>query len=116
MHPLSADLWELGKSNMTQQAPFVSGSPTSESAAGAIIPSLGRLEALVLGLYRSAGPNGLTDEESYQGAIITVPYLKDSSVRARRISLTRAGYLKDSGATRLSQAKRSMAVWVIVEP
>lgn len=86
--------------------PAVRSSPTSVAAAEALKPAVSSWREKVLGLIREAGEHGLTDEE-----LIAMTGGRQGS-RARRIGLTHARYVRDSGRTRITAAGRQAAVWV----
>jgi hypothetical protein len=81
-------------------------SATSRDAAERIAPRAGTLRQAVLGALLAA-PAGMTDEE-LQDALSMPP----STQRPRRIELTRAGLVRDSGRTRATKSGRRAVVWV----
>lgn len=92
-------------------APFVSHSETSRAAAKAIAPKAGTLRYKVLQWIRDRGEYGSTDEETQEGLA-----MRASTQRPRRVELMEAGYVKDSGRRRKSDAtKTDAAVWVAVQ-
>lgn len=96
---------------MEPEAPFVRHSKTSLEAALAIEPHLEPLEEEVLACFQGAGEHGLTDAElAYDHSCIFGKRL-ESTLRARRISLTAKGKLEDSGTVRKGASGRNMTVW-----
>ena len=95
------------------EAPFVRSSIPSLEAAIAIAPKLERLEARVYGLLTGVGPLGLTDEELATLYAHTGDVRKDSTLRARRVSLVSKGLVRDSGQTRPGVSGRQMTVWTV---
>jgi hypothetical protein len=87
---------------------YVKGSETSEAAAVAIEPHLGKLQKVVFGYLVTRGPAGATDEE-----IQTAMKMGPSTERPRRVELVDRGLVKDSGRTRPTAAGRRAAVWVL---
>lgn len=85
-------------------------SPTSVEAAEAVEPRAATLRRLVLDYLRGRGPAGATDEEG-----IDATGLPSSTYRPRRIELWRAGFVADSGTTRLTRAQRRAVVWIAAE-
>lgn len=83
-------------------------SPTSRDAAAQIAPRAGTLRAAVLAALKDA-PGGLTDEE-----LQTLLNMGASTQRPRRIELTQAGLVRDSGTTRRTRSGRQAVVWVAV--
>jgi hypothetical protein len=82
-------------------------SRTSIGAAEAIEPSAGTLRHAVYSLLH-ANPQGMTDEEM-QTALVMNP----STQRPRRIELVDAGFVRDSGRTRLTRSGRNAVVWEV---
>lgn len=80
-------------------------SATSRAAADAIEASVPRLRRLVLNHLRRC-PDGSTDEEGI--AALSLP---PNTYRPRRIELTAAGMVRDSGRTRRTVAGRKAVVW-----
>jgi hypothetical protein len=78
---------------------------TSQAAASAIEPKVGRLQAMVLEFIRECG--GATDEEIQVGLA-----LKQNTARPRRCELYLKGLVKDSGQRRSTSSGRLAAVWV----
>lgn len=79
-------------------------SATSRAAAVAIAPIAGTYQARVLDLLTVCGP--MTDEQM-QGALDMNP----STQRPRRIELTRAGLVRDSGQRGVTIAGRTCVLW-----
>lgn len=91
----------------TDTAPFVRGSQTSKEAADAISPKIAPLQKRVLDTIKSAGPNGLTDEQ-----IRSLTGLQHSTETPRRKELSDKGLVIDSGKRRKTRSGRSATVWV----
>lgn len=91
---------------MQPELPFQTHSKTSRRAAVAGKPRAETQRAIVLAAIIAAGPCGLTDQEGMVITGIGEPY------RPRRIGLTQAGTVIDSGRTRLTTSGRSATVWV----
>lgn len=89
------------------KAPHVAGSDTSEQAAIAITPHLNELQRRVLDYVRACGMDGCTDEQ-----IIDALGISPSTARPRRIELTNAGLVLDSGRTRKTKSGRNAVVWI----
>ena len=88
-------------------APFQQHSVTSVEAAISITRRLGPMELEVLNLIeecQAAGGNGLTDDE-------LIAAFGSQSARPRRIYLTAAGKVRDSGAVRKTRSGRNAVVW-----
>jgi hypothetical protein len=90
--------------------PFsIRGSSTRVEAAKAIEPVAGRLRKVVLTWLVERGAQGGTDEEM-QAALD----MAANTQRPRRIELTAAGRVKDSGQTRPTRSGRKAVVWQAV--
>lgn len=85
--------------------PYVKHSKTSQAAAEAIKPHLGRLEAQVYRYIRAKGEWGSTDEE---GILLTA--LAGNTYRPRRIRLAELGYIETVGK-RPTRSGRQAEVW-----
>ena len=86
--------------------PYQAGSDTSEDAADAIEPDAATVRGIVLEAIRSAGRNGLTDEEM-QIALEMNP----NTQRPRRRELVMKGLVADSGHRRPTSTGRNATVW-----
>ena len=95
------------------EAPFVHGSIPSLEAALSIAPDVSTLEDRVYALLTGVGALGLTDEELATLYAQTGDKRKEASLRARRVSLTSKGLVRDSGQTRPGVSGRQMTVWVV---
>lgn len=82
---------------------------TSRDAAESIDAT--KLEAMVLGDIRSAGTNGLTQDE----LILRHPDMSYSSITARPAALKRKKLIVDSGIRRKGRSGRNQAVLVASE-
>jgi hypothetical protein len=89
------------------KAPRVRQSATSTAAAEAIEPKLGSLQLKVLRLLASYGP--LSDET------IDRLGLARSTLRPRRVELTKAGYVVDSGDRVKGESGLLMTLWTLSE-
>lgn len=88
-------------------APFVSGSITSEMAAGDIQETTHTLRLKVLAFIKSRGAQGATDEE-----IQTALAMTGNTERPRRRELYLAGKIKQAGFNRKTKSGRAAVVWV----
>lgn len=95
------------------EAPFVRHSIPSLEAALAIAPHLEPLEARLYALLAGVGAAGATDEELATWYAQYPDKRKDSTLRARRVSLCDKGLVRDSGQTRPGVSGRQMTVWVV---
>jgi hypothetical protein len=87
--------------------PAFANAPITRAAAGvAIRPDAARLRAKVLRYIKSRGADGATDAE-IQGALD----MSGDTERPRRRELQAAGFIADSGRTRLTPAGRAAVVW-----
>lgn len=94
--------------------PYQRHSATSRDAAHEAKPTAASLRVIVLNRIREAGDHGCTDEEAYLHLIRTgmvPPTTKDSTLRARRVELWNAGYVRDSGTRRRTTSNRLAVVW-----
>ena len=82
-------------------------STTSRDAAEAIAPRAGTLRHRVLVYLAACGPLGATDEE-VQRDLRMAP----NTERPRRVELTDAGLVVDSGQRRACRSGRMAVVWV----
>jgi hypothetical protein len=89
------------------EPPSVSHSQTSQEAAAAIKPHLGRLQKLVLHTIRSYP---VTDEQ-----LMHILRLSPNTLRPRRRELQLKGLIVDSGAQRLTNSGRKAVVWKAVD-
>ena len=85
--------------------PFQRHSETSRDAAQSIAKHIGALHKIVLGYLREH-PEGSIDED-----ISTFTGLRESTARARRVELTQANLVKDSGRYALTRSGRKATVW-----
>lgn len=97
--------------------PYQRHSPASRDAADKMRSKAVSLRDLVFNLLIEAGTHGATDEEIYRRLIDTNKIsatTKDSTIRARRIELTRpeCGLVLDSGNERRTAAGVTATVWV----
>ena len=88
-------------------APYQLGSDTSEAAADAIAPDLGKLQELVGNFIRDRGERGATDNE-----IQAELDLSGSTERPRRRELEQMRLIVDSGTKRRTQSGNWATVWV----
>ncbi len=86
-------------------APAQRHSRTSTAAGASLAPVLRGWRLRVFGMVREAGEWGVTDDELIRDS-------GNQSVRPRRIELTQAGLIRDSGRTRITSAGRQAVVWV----
>jgi hypothetical protein len=84
-------------------------SPTSRAAALAIAPRSACLRRRVLDYLLGQSFVGATDEEGSFALGIA-----GNTYRPRRIELTLAGLVRDSGRTRRTRAGRSAVVWTAI--
>jgi hypothetical protein len=91
--------------------PRQSHSPTSCAAAEAVKPDAKRMRQMVYDAIKSAGDDGLTDEEMF-----AVVGLRHNSARPRRIDLMHDGLVRDSGRKRAGSSGHPATVWVYVCP
>jgi hypothetical protein len=89
------------------ELPYQAHSPTSAAAAEAAAPTAPTDRARILDLLQRAAPDGFTDEQ-----IARMLRLNPSTARPRRIELTDAHLVHNSGRTHLTRAKRRAVVWV----
>jgi len=93
---------------MSDTAPYVVGSDTSEEAAESLSPQLlNRLESIVLRCIRMAGLRGATDDE-----IEVACGLRHQTASARRRELVKRGLVGDSTSRRFTRSGRRATVWV----
>lgn len=114
---MTTDLFQHDEYSGTWRVPAQRHSPTSRAAAVAMQDKTPSLREKVLDFYRSH-PQGATDEHCYRCMVTKSDisdFTKDSTIRARRIELTRAGYLRDSGRTELTASGESAVVWVVAK-
>jgi hypothetical protein len=100
-------LFGSGDETEDRDAPYVVGSATSKAAAEAITVTAGTLRGKVYAAICTAGPTGHTDQE-----IQKLLGMDPSTERPRRIELTRAKLVADSGLTRETESGRRATVWV----
>ena len=93
--------------NLPDSAPF-SREGTSEAAAEAIEPVLGKLRREVYALFQEVGADGATDEQ-----VQIRLGLDGSTERPRRWELERAGLVVDSGRRRETISGRKAIVWIL---
>lgn len=91
---------------MSETLPYVSGSETSEAAAGSMRGKAATLREQVYELLLLEGP--LTDE-MMQDKLKMNP----STQRPRRIELVEDGRVTDSGSTALTKSKREAVLWKV---
>lgn len=84
-------------------------SATSREAALAAADRAPDQKTRVLRALVAAGRAGLTDEELQEQL-----RLPEGSARARRIALTHAGVVRDSGRVRATRYGRDASVWIAV--
>lgn len=94
------------KSDDATYAPFVTGSDTSEAAAGNPARKA-RQRRAVMSAIRDAGERGLTDDEGE--VALRLPH---QAYSARRRGLVLEGLVEDSGRRRRTRHGRSAAVWI----
>lgn len=90
--------------------PYAPHSATSLEAAKAVAPKATDLRTAVLQYLLHCGENGATDLEIASGLNMFL----DTS-RARRVELTKAGSVIDSGRRRLTPSNRTATVWLAVD-
>ena len=90
----------------TNSPPFQRHSETSRDAAQSIAKHIGALHHRVLA-YLKNHPQGATDEQISDGTV-----LRESTALARRVELTQANLVKDSGRYALTRSWRKATVWV----
>jgi len=95
------------KLEMPDTAPFQPHSVTSKNAAAMAFPKIGTQRRTVLDHLWFRGEMGCTDEQLSLHLAMTI-----NSVRPRRVELVNAGFVKDSGRTRLTECDREATVWV----
>jgi len=83
-------------------------SRTSVEAALSIVPRIGDLHREIMAWLRDH-PQGSTDEEMQDG--LDMPA---NTQRPRRRELQLAGYIEDSGRTRLTRSGRNAVVWRLI--
>ena len=86
-------------------------SDTSTEAAELIAPKFGTLMFKLLEAFKNRPYSGLTDEE---GQILL--NMEGNTYRPCRVTLTRRGWLEDSGQRRLTRFKRRAVVWILKQP
>lgn len=92
---------------MEASLPYIRGSATSKAAADRALPKAGTKRAMVLECIKRH-PIGLTDEQiQWQ---LDMPA---NTQRPRRVELVKAGLVKDSGKTRLTEGGDLAVVWVV---
>lgn len=91
-------------------APYVPKSAPSREAAQAVAPKAKDLRAAVYDYLLHCGEDGATDLEIASGLNMFL----DTS-RARRVELTKAGRVIDSGRRRLTPSNRTATVWLAAE-
>ena len=91
---------------MESPAPYQVHSPTSKEAARSIAGKIGPMERELLAIFAQAGAHGHTDAE-------LIARFGTQSVRPRRIYLTAAGKVVDSGTTRTTPSGRRAVVWAL---
>lgn len=83
--------------------------PITRAAAGLTIrPNAARLRAKVLEYIKTRGPEGATDAEIQEALS-----MRGDTERPRRRELQQAGFIADSGQTRLTPAGRVAVVWAV---
>ena len=87
--------------------PAVAGSETSREAARKARRRVSFIRSRVIECFESAGAAGLSDEELFDTSGIA-----PNSARSRRIELTCAGLLRDSGRRRKTASGATAVVWV----
>ena len=92
-------------------APFVSGSDTSEKAADQTAPFRMSLSSQVLSVIKAAGDHGVTNDE-----VETRLDLRHQTVSPRRRELVLAGVITDSGERRKTRSGRTATVWTWIKP
>ena len=107
--------------------PHIAESQTSRAAAENIKEETPALRQLVLSAFKRAGFSGLTDAELFAEMVEHCNFHgKESTIRARRIELTKDKWAKkvgldtaplaNSGGTRREEVSRSFStVWVLKE-
>ena len=97
---------------MATQLPLPTGPrATSAEARRRIAPCASKLHSMILAALGVRGATGATDHElaAFVHGIIGA---KPETVRARRIELTRAAQVRDSGRTRKTPSGRAAVVWI----
>ena len=89
---------------------YVQGSETSQAAAQAIEPHLGKLQRTVYQYFVAQRVAGATDEEIQQFCCMGA-----STERPRRCELVEKGLIKDSGRTRPTSSGRKATVWILAD-
>lgn len=83
--------------------------PTAKQAVPSA-PVISALQRAVLEAIRSAGEDGLTDDE----LCLSMPDRCEGTVKRRRTECYQAGAVADSGRTRPTRTTRQAVVWVAV--
>lgn len=81
---------------------------TERAAARKVRFGTGTQKRLIYDAIAAAGDQGLIDEE-----IAVLPGVKDTAHRTRRNELVKAGVVKDSGRTRLTDSGTESIIWVL---
>jgi hypothetical protein len=103
MPPRQPDLF--GYDLYSGEPPHQAHSTTSAAAARSIAPRIGDLHRRIIAWLRGH-PQGATDEEMQDD--LDMPA---NTQRPRRRELQLAGYVEDSGKTRLTRSGRNAVVW-----
>lgn len=88
-----------------EEAPFVSGSPTSEAAAASMAPHAGTVRDDVLKYIKSTGHGATCDE------VEAALNLRHQTASARVRELAKTMRIMDSGTTRPTRSGRKAVVW-----
>ncbi len=91
--------------NPTPESPYAPSAPESPAKAKTT-----RAEKRILDFVRSRGYQGCTDSEIQERLSMC-----GDSQRPRRVALTRARFIRDSGRTRKTKTGRAATVWIAVQ-
>jgi hypothetical protein len=84
--------------------------PVEIPAALRVFPRTGSQRRLILDAVAAAGEHGITHDE-----LAAIPEVSDRAHRTRRKELEMAGWVEDSGRTRLTVTGTDAVVWVLTE-
>lgn len=108
--PFDGDLFDSGPFDSYPNRPGCRATDTSQAAAEAIAPKLGRLQRMALDAIKARGTLGLTADELAEALS-----LDRYSIQPRTSELRRKMLIADSGLRRRNSSHKMAIVWTLPE-